>query len=221
MQSWPAWLRPLAAAADVEEIALGPIAARADEARPHLLAALRAAPHNGDALAPARAAWAIGRLGWEEATPELIGALGRAAEGEPLWRAAVDALVALGVEVALPVLNAARASEDPALRRGCADVLLRLGVRDPEVLALLHRLLGEDPDTAAAALVAYGDPDALFALHRALQEAPDPVTVPAAKTVRELAWAVEALGGTLTPRESAKAFRASAWLGARRERLRG
>jgi len=206
---------------DVRVDDLVPILVAEDDAKPHVIALLRDrnlqwpdAPGGG--LAPARALFLVGKLGWLDATDDVLALLEEADPDDDLYAAAVETLVDLGPDAVPAVLHAARRSIEDTFQKACAEVIAGAAAGTPGARVFLESLLGADPELAAAHLATHGDPGALNALHRALQAAPDPVTVSGATTVREVAWAIADLGGALNAEEGAAVYRAEAWLGRRR-----
>lgn len=209
---------------DVDQETLLEILTDEQDAKPHVLALLVDrnlwwSDSPGGGRAPTRALFLVGKLGWVDAVPAVLDALADTDPDDELYAAALDTLKELGEDAIPAVLDAAEA--DPALRAACAEVLAESGARDPRILRLLERVLEEDPELGAGFLVDYGDPDALTALHRAFARAAHPNDKAAAVLVRELAWAIRELGGSLVGAEEAKAYRARAWLGERQRRLEG
>ena len=126
---------------------------------------------------------------------------------DPLWQESVSAVKAIGPRALEPALSAFASCRDPEGRSRLGDVLAHLSVRDDRVLDALVRNLEDDVSLAAGNLVEYGDPCALPALAAAFDAAPveeDEPSLASNLDVIELAAAIEALGGVLTPERRAK-----------------
>ncbi len=150
---------------------------------------------------PAAILAGILRLDWAAAS--LIRCVERLPCGDRLSTAALGSIMWIGPAALEPALTAFDACPDPAGRSRLGDALVSTGVKDGRVLEALLRTFREEPEAAAVSLVAYGDrraiPELSAALDRgAVLDASD-LDFISGLCLMELAWAIEMLGGKLSP----------------------
>lgn len=190
---WPS------AAAVAEARAIGP-----DRAGAVVRALLDADPLWPGADLPAvPAAILAGVLRLESAAASLVRCVERLPRDELLATAALGSIGRIGPAALEPALAAFDACPDPAGRSRLGDALVSTGVKDGRVLEALLRTFREEPEAAAVNLVAYGDgraiPELSAALDRgAVLDASD-LDFISGLCLIELAWAIEMLGGRLSP----------------------
>lgn len=106
------------------------------------------------------------------------------------------------------LLASFQAARKIADRAAIAMALARAQVRDDRILAVLVRVLGENPFGGAAFLGRYGDARAIPDLVRALESddllAKTDCAICAAEQLSAIAHAIERLGGTLTDAQRAR-----------------
>ncbi len=169
--------------------------------------------------APINAAVLLCEIGTTSAIEPLLTVLAANDWDDILHGTIVVWLPKIGTAVVEPALRALAASEDPIFRESIAEVLAQSGSRDERILEILLAQLRDDPERAGL-LATFGDPRALPHLSDALDRYiwVDNGEYYANDAIAELAEAIEELGGTLTPRQSAKCERLDAEHAARRAR---
>jgi len=200
---WPS------AAAVAEARAIGP-----DRAGAVVRALLDADPIGPGGDRPAvPAASLAGVLRLDSAAASLIRCVERLPGGDRLSAAALEAIERIGPAALEPALAAFDACPDPAGRSRIGDALVSAGVKDGRVLESLLRSFRERPDWAPVNLVAYGDrraiPELSAALDRAAVLDASDLNLVSDLFVMELAWAVEVLGGRLSPSQQRSLDRAA------------
>ncbi len=111
------------------------------------------------------------------------------------------ALIGLGPILVDPALDLWAEADSHEERGALAGLLAACGTRDPRILEILVVGLGEAPGPAALQLARYGDPAALPSLSAALDAL---ALTPEAADLEGLVYAIEELGGVLTPAQAEK-----------------
>lgn len=131
-----------------------------------------------------------------------LASLLRRAEGDDALLDEVrEAIGVLKHRLVEPALEAWAQAEGRAAREVLERLLLETGLHDPRILAVLLRVLARDPELGALSLARYGDAAALPHLAATLD-----ALAPSAHdhAIDAVAFAVEELGGDLTPSQLAK-----------------
>lgn len=159
----------------------------------------------GDGWPPIHAATILGEIRDPRSVAPMIDCLHETDALDVLANALWLALPKHGVAALEPLLAVCDEIDDPHERLSFCIVLGELGVRDERIFERLLAMFEHNAEAIAGSFAEYGDPRALPILAQCLDEYElDERTASHDLTIKELAYAIEDLGGELTESQREK-----------------